>query len=216
MAKRTTASSAATPEAPAAEARKAVELWGLALRYASSAVAPAAKGAAHGVKERVAAMASSDHSVKDRLDPSKTEKGGKPGDAADALLGRMGKPGRLAAKTALGSRIVGRIAPSLNDDEVEPEAPTAESDADEPVEESEEGGVREDPPEAEASDEESEADASDDQPDEASEDERDRPQGQAKPVEPHPGAEPLHTDFEHAYSDEVENYEHQDAYAPTR
>ena len=31
-----------------------------------------------------------------------------------------------------------------------------------------------------------------------------------------PGADPLHTDFDHAYSDEVENYEHQDAYASTR
>ena len=95
-------------------------MWGLALRYASAAVTPVAKGATqgvkNGVKERLSAATSSETSLKDRLNPSTTEKGGKVGDAADALLAKMGKPGKLAAKVSLGSRVVGRLAPGTNEE----------------------------------------------------------------------------------------------------
>ena len=222
-------------------------MWGLALRYAAAAVKPVAKGAAlsakSGVKERVAAATSSDHSLKDRLNPSTTEKGGKVGDAADALLEKMGKPGKLAAKASLGSRVVGRLAPGTTDDTSEPE-PAAESEepADEATEASEEPADESAAPAAESDSSGSDAEL-DDQAEEAEEDEPDEDQveeaeedepddtaaesdatdGHLKSVEPHsepvrthPGADPLHTDFDHAYSEEVENYEHRDAYANTR
>jgi len=225
-------------------------MWGLALRYASAAVKPVAKGATQGVKnsvkDRLSAATSSETSVKDRINPSTTEKGGKVGDAADALLAKMGKPGKLASKVSLGSRVVGRLAPGTNEEPGE-EEPTAENeepirepeesaeDTEEAVEEPEASGSEDDDPEASAESEPSGSDAEDEDEDEdqADENEDDDPDETAaksdatdghlkkvkphsEPVRAHPGADPLHTDFDHAYSEEVENYEHRDAYATTR
>src|SRR5688500_5742679 len=241
MAKRSGSTAADAAGKPTAEAREALAMWGLALRYATAAVKPVAKGATHGVKERLSSATSSETSLKDRLNPSTTEKGGKVGDAADALLGKMGKPGKLASKASLGSRMVGRLAPGTNEESGEPEPdeseqpieePEAAADSGEPVEEPEAAEAEGDEPEAAAeskpSGSDADSEAQDDQ-DEAEDDEPEEPatksaapegtkpvKPHSKPVEPHPGAEPLRTDFDHAYSEEVENYEHRDAYATTR
>jgi len=238
-------------------------MWGLALRYAAAAVTPAAKGATHDAKERLSAAAThgvaaakhgvkerlsaagSNGSVKERLNPSTTDKGGKVGDTADALLAKMGKPGKLASKLSLGSRVIGRLTPDLNDDQsedepvAEEEAPIEEpevsqGDGDEPVQEpqaseGEDEAVEEpaapadesEPPDAPgpggSQDEEDEDDEAKDPSVETTPDDRINPiKGHSEPVRAHPGADPLHTDFDHAYSDEVENYEHQDAYATPR
>ena len=50
--------------------------------------------------------------LKDRLDPTETDKGGKAGDMADLALSKLGRPGRLASKVKLGSRLVERLTPS--------------------------------------------------------------------------------------------------------
>jgi hypothetical protein len=241
MAKRHGSTAADAAGKPTAEAREALAMWGLALRYATAAVKPVAKGATHVVKERLSSATSSETSLKDRLNPSTTEKGGKAGDAADALLGKMGKPGKLASKASLGSRMVGRLAPGTDEESGEPEPtdeseepieePEAAADGEEPVEEPETAEAEDDEPETAAESEPSGSDADseaqDDQ-DEAEDDPEEpatksaAPEGtrpvkpHSKPVEPHPGAEPLRTDFDHAYSEEVENYEHRDAYATTR
>jgi hypothetical protein len=240
MAKSRGQSAAGASGEPSAEAREALAMWGLALRYVAGAARPVAQGATQRVKERLAAVTSSESSVKDRLDPSKTEKGGKVGDAADALLGKMGKPGKLAAKASLGSRVVGRLTPDLDDEAPdseaeeeeraeEPEATAAESE--ETVDEPDASEPEEDEPETTAESEPSGSDAGDEDEDEEAEEDEQAEAGaeddtaedsakavkpQSEPVRAHPGADPLHTDFDHAYSDEVENYEHQDAYAPTR
>jgi hypothetical protein len=142
MAKRNGSTAADAAGKPTAEAREALAMWGLALRYATAAVKPVAKGATHGVKERLSSATSSETSLKDRLNPSTTEKGGKVGDAADALLGKMGKPGKLASNASLGSRMVGRLAPGTNEESGEPE-PTDESE--EPIEEPEAAADSEEP-----------------------------------------------------------------------
>ena len=230
MAKR---SSSSATGAPSEEAREALAKWGLALRYASAAVRPAAKQAATGVKQRIAKATSGDGSLKERLNPAKTGKGGRIGDGADALLEKLGTPGKLAARASLGSRAVDRLTPDLaesgeEDDRVtdlpeteeEEEAVLEErqaaqadaSDEDqEPPEEDEE--QREDDPQAsdESDEPASEADADED---EAAD--KEEIADEAEPVQAHEGAAPLHTDFEHAYSEEVENYVHRDAYASRR
>jgi len=79
--------------------REALSEWSDALRYGGQAIAA-----------RLREGAGSDQaSLRERLDPSQTEKGGRLGSAADAALARLGKPGKLAANVSLGSRIVDRI-----------------------------------------------------------------------------------------------------------
>jgi len=233
-------------------------MWGLALRYAAAAVRPVAKGATHDAKERLSAAAThgvtaathgvkerlsaagSNGSVKERLNPSTTDKGGKVGDTADALLAKMGKPGKLASKLSLGSRVIGRLTPDLNDDqsedEVAEEAPIEEpevsqGEGDEPVQEPQASEGEDDeaveepaapadesaPSPGGSQDEDAEDHEAKDPSVETTPDDRINPiKGHSEPVRAHPGADPLHTDFDHAYSDEVENYEHQDAYATPR
>jgi hypothetical protein len=204
----------------------------LALRYASAAVKPAAKQAASGVKERLAKATSGDGSLKERLNPAKTEQGGRVGDGADALLEKLGTPGKLAAKASLGSRIVERLTPDLDDeadadDRVDADLPETEEEEEALLEEqraakedaADEEAEQEEPDAEEPVAEEPEAEADDEADEPAAEDEsedRIKPvKGHSEPVRAHPGADPLHTDFEHAYSEEVENYEHRDAYAST-
>jgi uncharacterized membrane protein len=80
--------------------QEALSEWGNAIRYGGRAVATGLRGRA-GSPERPP--------LRERLNPSRTEKGGRVGDAADAALARLGKPGKLASKVSLGSRIVDRI-----------------------------------------------------------------------------------------------------------
>jgi uncharacterized membrane protein len=84
----------------AAYGREAVAEWADAVRYGGRAVAARLRSDA-GASERA--------SLRERLDPSTTEKGGRVGDAADAVLAKLGKPGKLAAKVSLGSRVVERL-----------------------------------------------------------------------------------------------------------
>jgi len=51
--------------------------------------------------------------LRERLDPSKTEKVGRLGDAADAALAKFGKPGKLASKLSAGSRVLERVGGSI-------------------------------------------------------------------------------------------------------
>jgi uncharacterized membrane protein len=80
--------------------REALSQWTEAARYGARALAARREAAKVGP------------SLKERLDPTKTEKGGKAGDMADLALSKLGRPGRLASKVKLGSRLVDRVTPS--------------------------------------------------------------------------------------------------------
>jgi len=58
--------------------------------------------------------------LRDQLNPAKTEKGGRIGDAADSMLEKLGTPGKLASKASLGSRVVDKFLPDQADDEKDP------------------------------------------------------------------------------------------------
>jgi uncharacterized membrane protein len=83
--------------------REALTQWAAAARYGVRALA-ARREAAKAVKARP--------SLKERLDPTKTDKGGKAGDVADTALSKLGRPGQLASKVKLGSGLVDRVVPS--------------------------------------------------------------------------------------------------------
>lgn len=90
----------AEPKGAGVYAQEALAEWSNAVRYGARAVAAR-------LSEGVG---SSDHaSLRERLDPSTTEKGGRLGDAADAVLAKLGTPGKLASKVSLGSRVVDRV-----------------------------------------------------------------------------------------------------------
>lgn len=89
------------PEKGAADyGREALLQWADAARYGIRALAARREAAKGG------------GSLKERLDPSETEKGGKAGDIADLALSKLGRPGRLASKVKMGSRLVERVAGS--------------------------------------------------------------------------------------------------------
>src|SRR4051812_6706838 len=80
-------------------AKEAVSEWSDAVRYAVAAATPAAKRAAERTKGVVEATKESfshresngEHtSLRDRLSPARTDKAGPIGDAADAMLERLG------------------------------------------------------------------------------------------------------------------------------
>jgi uncharacterized membrane protein len=110
-----------------------------AAEYGREALSQWVEAARFGVRALAARReaAKSGPGLKERLDPTKTDKGGKAGDMADLALSKLGKPGKLASKVKLGSRLVERVAPSTGqhesgeddaDAEVEaPEAPEAEA-----------------------------------------------------------------------------------------
>src|SRR5690349_14828184 len=77
--------------------REALAQWSEAARYGVLAL-KARREAAEGGP-----------SLKQRLDPTQTDKGGKAGDLADVALAKLGAPGRLASKVKMGSRLVGRV-----------------------------------------------------------------------------------------------------------
>jgi hypothetical protein len=121
-------------------AREALSEWGDAVRYAVAAIAPAAKHATEAAKEAAIHAAGSTkqavvdraadgggESLRDRLNPSKTDKGGRIGHAADEVLERLGGPGKLAAKASLGSRVVDRLLPDGTGNGGEPDAEEREA-----------------------------------------------------------------------------------------
>ena len=81
--------------------REALLQWADAARYGVRALAARREAAKDG------------SGLKERLDPSKTEKGGKAGDVADLALSKLGRPGRLASKVKLGSRLLDRMTPEF-------------------------------------------------------------------------------------------------------
>ena len=81
----------AADRSPGEYAQEALSEWGQALRYAASALRP---GDRFPLKERLKA---------------KEQIGGRVGNAADALLSKMGAPGKMASKLGLGSRMLKRI-----------------------------------------------------------------------------------------------------------
>src|SRR5436190_5521726 len=88
---------------PGDYAKEAVAEWAKAARYAAAAVTPLLKGTGGVTK-------SSGAPLKERLNPAKTEKGGRLGDAADFVLDKTGgKAGTVASKLSLGSRMVARL-----------------------------------------------------------------------------------------------------------
>src|SRR3954447_10963616 len=84
---------------PAEYGREALSQWVDAARYGVRALAARREAA----KEKPRLV--------ERLDPTKTEKGGKAGDMADLALAKLGTPGKLASKVKLGSRLVERVTP---------------------------------------------------------------------------------------------------------
>jgi uncharacterized membrane protein len=106
---------------PAEYGREALSQWVDAARYGMQALAARREGAKDGP------------SIRERLDPTHTDKGGKAGDMADLALSKLGTPGRLASKVKLGSRLVERVTPGAVKeepaDEAEGEAGTEAPDA---------------------------------------------------------------------------------------
>jgi uncharacterized membrane protein len=89
--------------------REALAQWAEAARYGARALAARREAAKVGSNLEGRLDPSG---LKDRLDPTKTDKGGKAGDMADLALSKLGRPGRLASKVKLGSRLVDRVMPS--------------------------------------------------------------------------------------------------------
>jgi len=102
---------------PAEYGREALSQWAEAARYGARALAARREAAKVGP------------GLKERLDPTKTDKGGEAGDMADLALSKLGSPGRLAAKVKLGSRLVERVAGSGEQREEEEEDGGAEVEA---------------------------------------------------------------------------------------
>src|SRR5215213_1203456 len=115
-------------------AREAVAEWKDALRHGTAALAPVAQSARSAVTRKLNPLSGQEEgsdskkkgsgkkkgstgkekgSVGKKLNPTETEKGGRVGDAADALLAKLGKPGKLASKASLGSRAVERLTPNI-------------------------------------------------------------------------------------------------------
>lgn len=99
-----------------------------AAEYGREALMQWADAARYGVRALVARReaAKVGPGLKERLDPTKTDKGGKAGDMADMALAKLGRPGRLASKVKLGSRLVDRVMPSTGERESEEGAGAAE------------------------------------------------------------------------------------------
>jgi uncharacterized membrane protein len=86
--------------------------------YGREALAQWAEAARYGLRALKARREAAEKpNLKERLDPTRTDKGGKAGDFADLALARLGAPGRLASKVKMGSRLVERVTGSSSDDE---------------------------------------------------------------------------------------------------
>jgi uncharacterized membrane protein len=100
---------------PAQYGREALSQWVDAARYGARALAARRE------------VAEDRPRLSERLDPTKTDKGGKAGDMADLALSKLGAPGRMASKVKLGSRLLERVAPSSEEEPVEEEPVEEES-----------------------------------------------------------------------------------------
>ena len=103
-----------------------------AAEYGREAVAQWAEAARYGLRALKARREASDKdkpSLKERLDPTQTEKGGKAGDLADLALARLGAPGRFASKVKMGSRLVERVTGGSGDEGVESDTESAATDS---------------------------------------------------------------------------------------
>jgi uncharacterized membrane protein len=114
--------------------REALEQWAEAARYGARALAARREAA----KDKPG--------LKERLDPTPSDKGGKAGDLADMALAKLGSPGKLASKVKLGSRMVERVTGGGGEgrgEEGDEEAAADEAAVDEQAgtEASEENGV---------------------------------------------------------------------------
>jgi uncharacterized membrane protein len=90
--------------------------------YGREALAQWAEAARFGVRALKARREISQDKpgLKERLDPTQTDKGGKAGDLADLALARLGAPGRLASKVKMGSRLVERVTGGGGNEEADP------------------------------------------------------------------------------------------------
>jgi uncharacterized membrane protein len=93
-----------TEKGPAEYGREALLQWADAARYGMRALAARREAAGDSPP------------LRERFDPSKTDKGGKTGDMADLALSKFGAAGRLASKAKLGSRLVERVTPGSEND----------------------------------------------------------------------------------------------------
>lgn len=103
-----------------------------AVDYGREALAQWSEAARYGVRALKARREEGGDkpSLKQRLDPTQTEKGGKAGDLADVALAKLGRPGRLASKMKMGSRVVERVRPGGGvGKDAEPESEGAEPEA---------------------------------------------------------------------------------------
>lgn len=197
--KSTTSSTRKSQRRPSEYAKEAVAEWGKAARLTGAALSPLVR--------RTAA----------RITSASDDKGGRIGDAADAVLSKMGKPGKLASKLGVGSRMVERARPSRNGGsangdgsvtEEHEDEPVAEQEQEEPLaEEEQEEPVAEKDGEPVAEEDEDEADDAEDgespeayeeedeedEPVEAyeEEDEEDEEDEDRRPHEAYPDVEPL-------------------------
>jgi uncharacterized membrane protein len=98
------------PRGAADYGREALAQWAEAVRYGARALQARREAAKDGP------------GLKQRLDPTQTDKGGKAGDLADFALARLGAPGRLASKVKAGSRLVERVSGGGGDEGEEDDA----------------------------------------------------------------------------------------------
>jgi uncharacterized membrane protein len=129
-----------TEKGAAEYGREALAEWADAARYGVRALAARREAAKAGsnLKGRL-----DPSGLKDRLDPTTTDKGGKAGDMADLALSKLGRPGRLASKVKLGSRLVDRMTPNGERSETDEGDGDAEAEAPEVDEAPEANGVAE-------------------------------------------------------------------------
>ena len=129
-----------TDKSAAEYGREALAMWADAARFGARALAARreASKAGSSLKGRL-----DPSGLKDRLDPTKTDKGGKAGDMADLALSKLGRPGRLASKVKLGSRLVDRVTPSGDRGETDEGDGSTEAEAPEVDEAPETNGVAE-------------------------------------------------------------------------
>jgi uncharacterized membrane protein len=93
-------------------AKEALSQWLTAARLGAASLAPGVKETGKAAKAGKDAVSDDDKDkppLGERLNPAKTDKGGAMGTAADKLLSKMGAPGKLASKVALGSRLTERL-----------------------------------------------------------------------------------------------------------
>jgi uncharacterized membrane protein len=89
----------------------------------------AEKGAAEYGREAIAQWAeAARYGVRALAARRQAAKGGKAGDMADLALSKLGRPGRLASKVKLGSRLVDRVTPSGERSETDEDDGAAEAE----------------------------------------------------------------------------------------